>query len=328
MSEQDHYKILNIDKLATDSDIKKAYKQKALQCHPDRGGNQEEFKKVAEAYSILSDPQKRNIYDSGGQSNIHNHMHTHNSAHDIFSQFFGNHFGNVNNVIKKCNTNYVVNVSLGDIHFGVKKNLKVSLNKKCCTCKTNCNTCGGSGQQQIRHQMGPFIQIINQPCNICNMSGIIFNKNINCNCKSGIIEEERIILLEIPQGTKNDINFVFHGLGEQPVKHNEVPGDLLCQINTIPHELFKRVGETLDLEIEFSISFLESIIGKNIIINHFDGLFNINTNVFGVINPTQKYIIKNKGLHLGDLIVQFNVIYPKKIELNNESIKMLENLFN
>ena len=328
---EDYYKLLDLDKNASIDEIKKAYKQKALKCHPDRGGNEEEFKKISTAYETLSDPQKRNVYDNGGEQ----HQQQFN-AHDIFSQFFGNQgqqFGfnfqqhHQQSHRKMNNSMYKINVSLADIHSGVKKNLKIHVKKTCFNCKVMCSVCNGSGMQQIRHQNGPFIQIINNPCNSCT-AGVILSKKKNCDCNNGILEQENMILLDIPKGTKNNINFVYPNLGEQPVKKDDIPGDLLCQINTLEHPHFKRIGESLDLEMSMCITFLESIIGKNVSIKHFDGPLDINTNIFGVINPNQKYIIYGKGLcNEGNLVISFNIDYPKNVTLTPDNISLLKNVF-
>jgi DnaJ family protein A protein 2 len=326
----DYYNLLDLDKNASIDAIKKAYKQKALKCHPDRGGNEEEFKRVSAAYETLSDPQKKSVYDNGGQQQYNGGGMNHN---DIFSQFFGNQgnqFGfnfQQQSKHKMNNSMYKINVSLADIHSGIKKNLKIHIKKTCFNCKNTCSVCNGSGMQQIRHQNGPFIQIINTPCNSCT-TGVIFSKKTNCNCKEGTLEQENMILLDIPKGTKNNINFVYPNLGEQPVKKDDIPGDLLCQINTTDHTHFKRIGESLDLEMNISITFLESIIGKNVSIKHFDGLLDINTNIFGIINPNQKYIIYDKGLcNKGNLVILFNIDYPKNVVLTPESISLLKNIF-
>lgn len=332
---EDYYKILDLDKNSSIDDIKKSYKKKALKYHPDRNKDPDaevKMKEINKAYETLSDPQKKSIYDNGGEQQQYNGE---GMNHDIFSQFFANNghqFGfnfqqQQQSQSKMNNSMYKINLSLADIHSGIKKNLKIHVKKTCFNCKITCSVCNGSGMQQIRHQNGPFIQIINNPCNSC-AAGVIFSKKSNCNCNEGILDQENMIQLDIPKGTKNNINFIYPNLGEQPVKKDDIPGDLLCQINTTDHPHFKRIGESLDLEMNISITFLESIIGKNVSIKHFDGPLDINTNIFGIINPNQKYIIYEKGLcNKGNLVILFIIDYPKDVILTSESISLLKNIF-
>lgn len=342
----DYYNILNISKDASDDEIKKAYKKMALKYHPDKnGGNDEQFKKISEAYEILSDPDKRQIYDSGGdpKSQNMNFGNQTNDIHNIFQQFFGNathnHFNNFNfrqhhhqqrqANIKRGNHMHKINVSLKDIHFGIKKNIKVIIKKNCFDCKVKCTECDGSGQKTHHRQMGPMTQIITQTCNACGGSGKLikksqFNKCETCQGTSEI-KEEKMLVLDITKCFKNDVSMLFEGLGEQPENPGEIPGDLIFQINIIEDQTFKRIGDSNDLEYTINLSLLESLIGTNVRIPHFDEDFLFNTGVFGIINPNEKYIIPNKGLgNMGNLIIKFKISYPKGKMRSSDSDRLIQ----
>lgn len=317
---KDYYSILEVSKDASENDIKKAYKKAALKCHPDKGGDPEKFKELSEAYEILQDPDKKAMYDRGEDPNETNPFgggghHDHNA---FFQQFFsqmnmgmggmGMGMGGMGPQ-KRSNHQHQITIELKDAHTGLEKNMKINVKKTCFDCKKTCHHCNGRGIVLINH--GP-IQL-RQSCNACRTVGLLDNRNVNCvHCKgSGTIHEERICKLSIQPGTVHGSFIKLDGLGEQPQKRDEVPGDLIFQINIKSHPFFNR--EHNDLVYHVNISFKESIVGKNITVPHFDGDIPICTGNFGVINPNRAYRLTNKGVaSKGDLVLIFNIAYPEK----------------
>lgn len=309
--DKDYYSILEINKSATSEEIKKKYKLLSLKYHPDRpNGDGTKFKEISEAYEILSDPQKKHIYDSGQDpNNINQHnFNQHFQSNDIFQQFFGgNPFETHQRQTKRGNFTHIINITLKDSHTGISKTLKVNVKKVCFDCKIKCKTCNGTRFMNI--QNGPFI--MKQNCNACS-TGYHNNYNEKCTYCKGTFEknEEKVCKIDIPKCVDNGNIIVIEGLGEQIHKQNEIPGDLYFKINIISDPNFTRLHNNLIYQV--NMTFKESIIGKSITIPHFDGDINMITDGFGVINPQQTYCLKGKGLggESGDLILNFQISYP------------------
>lgn len=308
--DKDYYSILGINKSATSDEIKKVYKLLSLKYHPDRPtGDSDKFKEISEAYEILSDSQKKQMYDSGQNPNNMGNQHFHHqfNSNDIFQQFFGgNPFEPQNRQTKRGNFTHIINITLKEAHTGLSKKLKVNVKKVCFDCKIKCTTCNGTRFMNI--QNGPFI--MKQNCNACS-TGYHNNYNANCTYCKGTFEknEEKICKVDIPRCIDNGNIIVIEGLGEQIHKQNEIPGDLHFKINIIDNQNFKRLHNNLIYQV--NLTFKESIIGKSITIPHFDGEINMITDGFGVINPQQTYCLKSKGLGgIGDLVLNFQITYP------------------
>ena len=326
----DYYEILQIEKTATQDQIKQSYKKLAKIHHPDRGGDKEMFQKIQMAYETLSDEQKRKEYD--------------NPIPDIFggggfpggfpgggfpmgggSFPFDFLFRGGNNK-KKVNTNYLLKIKLSDVYFGLKKTLNVKHDIKCEKCNTKCNICNGTCKVKKVMSMGMMQIIQEQPCTNCNGYGITKSVNNCTECDNkGVKVKKNTIQINIPRGVEDGRQIVFEGLGEQPKTDNEIVGDFVVVIKIEDNNLFKREG--LDLIYEKDITFKESVIGKEILIPHFEKEFKINTQTFGIINPNKRYVIYNKGIkndngNQGNLYIKFSVKYDEKI-LNEEQIKAL-----
>lgn len=324
----EYYKTLNVSKDASSEEIKKSYRKLALKEHPDKGGDAEKFKEISLAYDVLSDPEKRENYDNGGNGNIDNHSHF--NPNDIFQQFFGGMEQNNqrNNIIKRKTHIHNVSVTLSDIYFGIKKTFKISIDKICNNCKVSCNECNGKGILLMRQSIGPMQFMTQTACPKCMGSGKINNvatKNQCKICENGVINEKKTCILDIYKGFKGGDIVSFEGYGEQVQNENEIPGDLVFKINVMTDKNFERNGNNLIFKKE--ITLIQSIIGKKIIIPHFSGEFEVDTVNLGIINPGVGYIIKGKGILHGDLVLIFTISYPDK-KFNIDEKSLLENVFN
>jgi len=342
------YDILEVSRDASQDDIKKSYKKLAFQYHPDKNKDNKEaeikFKEISNAYSILSDPETKQRYDHLGDENFNNDSNGNQgdaaNMDEIFSQLFGSRrsgfnpfgdFGDFGGGHNRCN-NIVkqYNITLDDIYNGITKTIKISLKKYCTKCFTTCNGCKGSGMIQQIMQVGPMTQIFNMTCNKCGGAKIMNKNNKDCKeCKGyGTFEVEQTAVLNMPKGFDSN-HTIFEGFGEQPQIAGQKPGNLIFEFRLIPHSLFTRQGN--DLYYKHTLTLTESIIGKMITIEYFGEQIKINTNQFGVINPSKQYILKNRGLPIyntqkkGNMVIEFNIIYP---QLNTAELENLTTVLN
>lgn len=345
------YDLLSVPKNASMDDIKKAYKKLAVQHHPDKGGDPEKFKEIANAYQILSDEEQRKRYDMLGDEQFEQsgNMPTHVDPSAIFEQFFGrggfDPFGSMfgggspfgfhqqqSRGPRKCrNVRHVIHITNKDAYFGCEKHIKLTLQKKCLSCVDTCNACQGRGEITEMQRMGPFTSMMTRACGQCQGSGQTPKAKQTCtNCKGACeTREEKIIDLNIPQGVETGNQILGSGLGEQPQQAGDIAGDLIFEILVQPDKAFERRG--LDLVHRIGIDFKDSILGKSIIIPHYDGPYELNTSKFGILQPNKEYSISDKGMmkdkQKGKLIVIFDINYPKKV-LTDKDKELFSNAFN
>ena len=304
--DRDLYSILEVDQNATIDEIKSAYRKKAIIHHPDKGGDEEMFKKLNHAYEVLSDPDKRHAYDNPNP--------------------FGFPFEMRRVEKERCRDyTFTISTTLGEIHTGTIKKIKITLNKKCMDCLKKCQECNGIGIVQIRHSLGPFMHITNTDCQKCLRKKWLFHKNPDCKSCSGTgnIDEFKQVSIPIQKGAKEGHVASFDGFGEQRAHPDQINGNLFISIVIAKDENFIRHDNDLILNID--ITFKESIVGKRIVIPHFDGDIPLDTRVYGVINPMLQYRLNGKGLvGNGDVILQFKIQYPEK--LTDEQINAIDKI--
>ena len=277
---RDYYEVLGVDKTATAEEIKKAYRQKAIQYHPDKNPGdkeaEEKFKEAAEAYEVLSDHEKRKKYDQfgfagmGGAGGFNGGQGM--SMEDIFSQFgdifggagfdLGDLFGGGRSsgsrggqrVRRGSDLRVKVKLTLEEIAKGTEKKIKVRKLVTCPACHGTgsadgsqgdvCPTCKGTGRT-VRTQRGIFgMMQVQEECPTCHGEGrIIKNKCPKCNGE-GVIRDEEIITINIPAGVSGGMQLTVQGKGNA-APHGGVPGDLLVLIEEEEHKDFVRDGNDL-----------------------------------------------------------------------------------
>ena len=355
MSKRDFYEILGVAKNAEDAEIKKAYRQMALKYHPDKNPgdkvSEEKFKEAAEAYEVLSDPQKRQRYDQfghkgvGGASGGGNHM----NMDDIFSQFgdvFGGHspfdsfFGGGRSsggrtVNRGSNLRIKVKLTLEEVAHGVEKKIKVNKGIACGTChgsgaqgsnaSTSCGSCKGSGYvRRVTNTILGQMQTTST-CPTCNGEGqVITNKCKTCH-GTGLQHGEEVITINIPAGVAEGMQLNVSGKGNA-AERGGVPGDLLIVIEEIPHTVLQRDGDNLYYDLY--INFADSALGTSVEIPAIEGKLKIKiepgTHSGKVLRLKNKGISNVNGYSKGDLLVNINVWTPQ--HLNSEEKKILEKL--
>ena len=282
---EDYYSVLGLEKNATQDDIKKAYRKKALEYHPDRNPDnpdaESKFKECAEAYECLSDTQKKSVYDQFGYEGLKSNgrMATHGNPWDLFASVFDSRFGGMNGFgnarpypSKGDDIFENIVVSLEDVASGSARDISFYRKEICKNCdgsgtkngvpKTLCGHCNGSGQIIFRKSQGNMIIQRSSVCPYCNGEGKIVEKENECEiCHgSGLIEEKKNIELKIPKGINHGSSLVLRGMGD--CGHNKGPcGDLLVKVfRQIPHDIFIQSGQNT-LILELPLSFTEAALG-------------------------------------------------------------------
>ncbi|PIF00288.1 MAG: molecular chaperone DnaJ [Maribacter sp.] len=345
---EDYYDILGIGKNATAAEIKKAYRKKALEYHPDKNPGdahaEELFKKSAEAYEVLSNPDKKARYDQYGHAAFEGAGGFGGGGmnmDDIFSQFgdiFGGAFGGGfsgfsgfgggggQRRVKGSNLRIRVKLSLEEVANGVEKKVKVKRKMQVSgvTYKT-CNTCGGHGQvTKITNTILGRMQTA-APCSTCGGSGQIIDKRPSDADAQGLKVNEETVSIKIPAGVEDGMQLKVPGKGNE-APGNGIPGDLLVAIETQDHETLKREGDNLHYDLY--ISFPEAVLGTSKEIDAVGGKVRIKLESGiqsgKILRLRGKGISNLNGYGSGDLLVHINVWTPK--ELNKEQRKFFERM--
>jgi DnaJ-class molecular chaperone len=298
------YDDLNVHQGASADEIKKAYHKLAMKHHPDKGGNSELFKKISHSYDVLSDPQKRQMYDQTGSENGGGGPQHGGMPFDMGDMFM-NMFGNRGRHPKRNDFEHVIGVTLEDVYRGTKKNLRIEVKRTCFSCIGSCRPCNGAG---VHHVNMGFMNM-EQPCGHCDGIGSVSTGCPQCQFQKTTTEIKEVAV-NIECGVQNDSMIIVNGLGEQARKPEDIPGNLILRIVVKKHAHFKREGR--DLVYKQKITFIDSVNGTIISIPHFEGDLKVSTQDFGVLDPRERYKVDGKGLVGGDLYVIFDVQYPDK----------------
>lgn len=353
MAKRDYYEILGVSRNATQDEIKKAYRKLAIKYHPDKNPGdkeaEEKFKEAAEAYEVLSNPEKKARYDQFGHAGMSGNAGGGFSGggmdiNDIFEHFgdiFGDAFGfsssgrrSGRSVQKGSNIRIRVKLKLEEIAKGVEKNIKIHKDVTCRTCGgsgakggsyTTCGMCGGSGVYVKVQQTILGAMQTRTTCPVCHGSGKIV-KDKCTDCKgSGVVKGEETVTIRIPPGVSDGMQLSMSGKGNA-APNGGINGDLIIVIEEENHPIFKREGQHLIYPLHISIP--DAVLGNQFEIPLLEGKAKIK------IEPgTQSGKIlrlRGKGLPdinsrvYGDLLVEVHVHIPKNI--SPEERKILEKL--
>ena len=342
---QDFYEILGVTKSATKAEIKKAYRKKAIQYHPDKNPDnkaaEDKFKEAAEAYEILSDENKKARYDQYGHAAFENGGgqggHGHMDMDDIFSHFgdiFGGHFGGGFSGfggrqrqvrVKGGNLRIRLKLNLKEIAEGVTKKVKVRRKVQAAgVTYKSCTTCNGSGQvTQIKNTILGRMQTA-ATCPTCSGAGQMLDKKPSGADSHGLEVQEEMVEISIPAGVVDGVQLKVSGKGNDAPGANSVSGDLLVVIEEIEHDTLKREGSNIHYQL--FISYPEAALGTSKEIETVSGKVKIK-----IENGTQSgkiFRLRGKGIPsldhygTGDMLVHVNVWTPK--ELSKEQKKFFE----
>lgn len=339
-TKKDYYKILGVNKDATQEEIKSAYKKLVLKYHPDKASSEkkeeaeEKFKEISEAYEVLSDLEKRKLYDNDNLDYIFNFNDFFNQYYydlkDIFEFFKQDLQKNDDYQSYSENVFYKLELTLEEIAKGVEKLIEYDRYVRCNHCDgfggdvEKCNLCDGTGILSYGSNFYYSILI----CPNCLGIGYILRDTCKvCNGK-GVVKVHEKLNVSIPYGVKNNEKIVKKGMGNAKVitKGNIKYGDLVIEIIEKPHKIFKRIGN--DLIIEKEIKLTTALLGGEIEV---DNIFNekIKVKIPQGIKTNEFIIEKGKGIlnkhgERGDLKIKIIIDIPKNFD--DEVKKLIEKL--
>lgn len=348
---KDYYEILGVPKESTIQQIKKKYRSLALRYHPDRveenkkAEAEEKFKEISEAYGVLSDPKKRELYDQYGHAGIDQNYSAEDifrgadfgDLGDIFSQFFGGGGGGFGDIFgggrggrgydRGADIQYEVDITLEESFNGVKKKIKVPRHEHCSSCRgtgakdgtsmKTCQTCKGQGH--ILVSSGFFR--MQQPCQECRGRGQIITEQCTECQGQGRKRVVRKIDINIPAGVDNSSRLRVQGEGESGA---DGQGDLYLYIHVLPHDTFQR--DHNDLYMDLPISFVKAALGAEVSVRTLEG--NVSMKIPAGTQSGKVFRLKGKGMPdlrghgQGDQYVKVMLQVPTK--LNPEQRKILE----
>ncbi len=349
-TKRDYYEVLTVTRTASDDDIKKAYRKLALQYHPDRNNAPEAtemFKEATEAYQVLSDAEKRTMYDrfghsafergaGGGSVDFSNFVGL--SIEDLFESFFGNAGGRGarQRVQRGQDLRYDLHLTLEEAVFGTTKEISLTKHATCARCtgdgmepgsqRTKCTRCEGSGEIR-RMQQSIFGQFVNVTlCDRCNGEGqIISNPCTECQGR-GVVRAKQSVSVDVPPGADEGIQLRMNGQGE-PAPRGGVAGHLYVVLHVQPHRFFKRQGN--DLLLEMPINMAQAALGDEFSVPTLDAK-EVSLKVAAGTQSGRIIRVRGEGVPFlrehgrGDLQIHIKVRTPT--ELNEEQKKLFRQL--
>jgi DnaJ homolog subfamily A member 2 len=345
------YDTLGVSPSASESELKSAYRKLALKFHPDKNPEAgDKFKDISHAYEILSNAEKRQIYDNYGEAGLNGDGGAGGmNAEDLFAQFFGGGFfggnggGRSRGPRKTEDMSFSLQVTLEELYKG--KTAKIAVQRKiiCTKCSgrggkegavKTCGTCQGRGIKTILRQMGPLVQQMQQTCPDCEGEGEIIraaDRCVTCNGRK-VSTEKKVHEIHVEAGMRNGQKIRLAGESDQAPGCQA--GDIIVTVVEREHGFFKR--QDRDLHCRVSIDLITALVGGRVTIKHLDDrILEANLLPGQIIRPDDVRILRNEGMpthrqpfNRGDLLVRFDIAFPDPAAwpLSPEKICQLEAL--
>ncbi len=354
---RDYYEVLGVSKTATLDEIKKAYRQLAIKYHPDKNpGNkeaEEKFKEAAEAYSVLSNEEKRAKYDKFGHAGLGNQpgpdfSQGFGDLNDILNNLFGGSFGGFSGgfggfsgfgnaagqqqrVYRGRDIRVRVKLTLEEIAKGVEKEISIERAVPCPDCNgrgaknaadiKTCPACKGSGQ--VQRVVNTFLgqSVTYSTCQQCNGEGKIISNPCRTCGGTGLVRKKETVKVKIPAGVENGMQLNIRGAGHA-ARNNGVNGDLLVLIEEVEHAELKRDGNNLFYTKVISIP--EAILGADVEIPSLKGKYKVKVEPGTQSGSVSKLrglgLPSVNGIGTGDLYVKFVVWIPKRLSKADKAL--------
>ncbi len=339
-NKRDYYDVLGISREASESEIKSAYRKLALKYHPDKNPNdknaEEHFKEAAEAYSVLSDRDRRARYDRFGHSGMQGGFSgfdpaTFGDFGDILGEFFG--LGDIFGGRRRggpqqgSDLRYDLKISFREAAFGLKTKIKIPRQDTCGACDgrgtpkgkdpITCPSCHGSGQ--VRYQQGFFS--ISRTCNQCNGAGRVITEPCEKCQGRGLVRKEKVLEIRIPAGVDNGARLRIQGEGEAGHR-NGPPGDLYVVIYVEEHPFFQRQGNNIYCQVPIGIA--QAVLGSEITVPTLEGEERLKipegTQSGSVFRMRNRGVVSLGERGRGDQFVTVNIVVPTKLTKEQRQI--------
>lgn len=330
-SSRDLYEVLGVGRSADAATIKRAFRKLSIKYHPDKNAGdkaaESAYVEITSAYEVLSNPQKRNVYDRHGHEGLRNNgggrgggspFGDDGDEGGFFENFFGGGGGRRQRQEARSPDLVIpLTVSLEAMYNGEVIQASRKRQVICSSwsdCESRCTTCGGSGFTVTTRRIGPgFIQQMRSPCPACGGSGKIVTE---CStCPHGQFEQaEQVLLIEIVRGAYDGQRIAFEEMADELPGH--VTGALEFELDAAPHPTFRREGD--DLHVRMSLSLAEALVGVDRTVTQLDGR-SVSVQLSGVTRPLQTYRVAGEGMPrpdsdgAGDMVVTFWVEFPQRL---------------
>ncbi len=345
------YDVLGVSQSASDSEIKAAYRKLALKYHPDKNPDAgDKFREITHAYDVLSNPEKRQMYDNFGEAGLNGEggMGA-GGAEDLFANLFGGaffggaggHGGRSRGPRKTEDMAFNLQVSLEELYRG--KAAKIAVQRKiiCSTCNgrggkegavKTCSGCQGRGVKTILRQMGPLVHQMQQTCPDCDGEGEMIRAADRCGACHGkkLVTEKKVHEIHVDAGMKHGSKIRLSGEADQAPGCQT--GDIIVTVLEREHPLFQR--QDRDLHCKMEIDLITALTGGKVYLKHLDDrVLECTIHAGEVVCPGDVKVIRGAGMpthrqphNRGDLYLHFNIAFPSKMNLSAEQAAQLEAL--